>query len=76
MKKHKKRGTSYLLSAVMIGALLAGTGVSALAEGEPGTVGAENTSVGISAPESNGTATSSVEVQEMRHLKDSHPMER
>ena len=59
MKKHKKRGTSYLLSAVMIGALLAGTGVSALAEGEPGTVGAENTSVGISAPESNGTATSS-----------------
>ena len=59
MKKHKKRGTSYLLSAVMIGALLAGTGVSALAQGEPGTVGAENTSAGISAPESIGTATSS-----------------
>ena len=59
MKKHNKRGTSYLLSAVMIGALLAGTGVSALAQGEPGTVGAENTSAGISAPESIGTATSS-----------------
>ncbi|MCI6756562.1 MAG: hypothetical protein MR607_06590 [Lachnospiraceae bacterium] len=59
MKKHNKRGTSYLLSVVMIGALLAGTGASALAEGEPGTVGTENTSAGISAPESNGTATAS-----------------
>lgn len=44
MKKHNKRGTSYLLSAVMIGALLAGTGASALAEGEPVTAEANTVS--------------------------------